>query len=174
MRLLNVHCSFLQRSWQNVLSTTKLMQAPNQQTSSPPLTFLWPSDLFSQTWPTLQRDAFQGSIVVCRIGLVCGELCFWLRGFWRLLSCMSPFAPSGKNSVEALSYCSSWGKIASLRGLGVTMPQCKAAAFAELRPITCCGVRQPALRCLYKLNGSWEQFPWDHILINLCTGLIRR
>lgn len=144
MRLLNVHCSFLQWSWQSVLSTAKVMQAPNQKTSSPPLTPLWLSDLFSQTWPTLHRSAFQGPIGAFRIGLVYGELCFWLKGSWRLLPCTSPFAPSGKNSVEALS--SPWGKMASLRGLGETTPLCKTAAFTELRSmITCCGVRQPAM-----------------------------
>lgn len=71
------------------------------------------------------RGALQGPTVACRIGLVYGELCFWLRGAWRLQPCVSPFAASGKNSVEALSYCSSWGKMASLRGLAETTPLCK-------------------------------------------------
>lgn len=79
MRLLNVHWSFLQWSWQCVVSTAKVMKAPNQQTSSPHLTSLWPSDLLSQTWPTLHRGALQGPTGVCRMDWY-GELCFWLRG----------------------------------------------------------------------------------------------
>lgn len=115
-----------------VLGTAKVVQAPNQQTNSPPLTPLWPSDLSSQTWPTLHRGALQGPTGVCRIGLVYGELCFWLRGTWRLLLCVGPFAPSGKNSGEALGYCSSRGKMASLRGLGETVPLCKTLQIQQL------------------------------------------
>lgn len=69
------------------------MQAPNQQTSSPSLTSLWPSGLFSQTWPTLHRGALHGPTGVCRMG-------------W----CMGSCADSGDLEVAALyeSLCSQW------------------------------------------------------------------